>query len=175
MGLDLTGYRQVAATLTTVDWEDAEAIAADRGWVNEWGEADTAYINPHYPGYAEVDGGPLLIIGPCSDKVRAHAGSYGGYNRRRNQISVALLGVEAEAVWADADKFDHPIVSLVNFSDCEGVIGPKRCAAIAGVFADPRAMEKFFAAVGDDRDRGWWDDMRRVFEAGADGGLVSFH
>jgi len=175
MGLDLTGYRQVTATLTTVDWDDAEAIAADRGWVNEYGEARTAYVNPHFPGSAEVEGGPALIIGPHAGVECCRAGSYGGYNQRRAVLSRTLLGAPPEDVWADPSKFDHPIVHLVNFSDSEGVIGPKRCAAIAGVFADPEAMEKFIAAAGDPYAKGWWDDMRRVFEAGADDGLVSFH
>jgi len=59
------------------------------------------------------------------DTVQHHfrAGSYSGYNRFRNILSKALLGVEASAVWEDAASFEgRPGYEMIDFSDCEGII-----------------------------------------------------
>lgn len=63
-----------------------------------------------------------------------------------------------------------PFSELINFSDCEGVIGPKTAAKLARDFA---AFEAQAEAWGDD----FYDqylNWEEVFLMAADGGAVAF-
>ena len=72
----------------------------------------------------------------CEDSFAFQAGSYMYYSKWRNQLAeMAGLG-SAEAVRTNPEKEGLPFVELINFSDCEGVIGPKVAAKLAKDFAD---------------------------------------
>jgi hypothetical protein len=63
--------------------------------------------------------------GPSSNDIDFRAGSYSSYNSFRNHLSCALLGVTVSEAWENEETYsDHLIWDLLNFSDCEGVIGP---------------------------------------------------
>ena len=61
---------------------------------------------------------------------------------------------------------------MINFSDCEGVIGPKTSAKLAKDFAE-------FQAQADAHPDDWFRDLyttwRRAFELASDDGAVGFH
>lgn len=82
----------------------------------------------------------------------------------------ALAGHDnAEAVWngkANGEAF----VELINFSDCEGVIGAevaKKLAADFAAYQDKAGDKGDFARV--------YASWRKAFELAADGGAVCFH
>lgn len=102
------------------------------------------------------------------------AGSYSGYNRVRADICRLAFGVDPDAVWADADRFrDEPIYPLINFSDCEGAIGPETSKRLAD------ALDALAPRFGEMRDE--WSEtraemFRRAFRQAAESdGFVLFH
>jgi len=114
--------------------------------------------------------------------VGLHAGSYGGYNRWREQLA-ELAGYPA----GDYEQYGRtyqshcvpcwngeagPFSELINFSDCEGVIGASVSAKLAKDFADfqPKAD-----AHEDDRFRMKYAEWRQAFEMASDSGAVDFH
>lgn len=59
--------------------------------------------------------------------------SYSGWGIFRNALAQAFMSTSAGAVWKDTTgKYvNHPMNALINYSDCEGVMGPVACAEIA--------------------------------------------
>ena len=112
------------------------------------------------------------------------AGSYSGYNQWRNELA-KLAGFPAKPVdrystgdiqqrhdqgaW-DADA--GPFWELINFSDCEGVIGAEVAAKLAKDFADHQ--EKADAHAGKYFQQSY-NDWRKAFEMAANDGAVDFH
>lgn len=100
------------------------------------------------------------------------AGSYGGYNEWRNSLAL-LAGYArgAESAWAGEVG---PFYELINFSDCEGTIGPVTSAKLA------REFEQFTEAAKKKWGPKSWEfevflEWRRAFELAAGDGAVCFH
>lgn len=119
-------------------------------------------------------------------ELNFRAGSYSGYNAWREQLA-ELAGYPAQpANFGDAVRGrppkEHsagawsatsgPFWELINFSDCEGVIGPRTSAKLAKDFADHQAK-------ADAHPDEWFRDLyamwRRAFELASDAGAVDFH
>jgi hypothetical protein len=94
------------------------------------------------------------------------------------------LGKTPEPVWAD-EEAKGPFTELINFSGCEGYIGPVVAAKLAKDFADYQQRAEEYAANQGEPDHGsedwsgdeWlevYNDWRRAFEMAADGGAVIF-
>lgn len=99
------------------------------------------------------------------------AGSYSGYSRWREQLA-RLAGYEAADAFAGNVQRHESFVDLVNFSDCEGVIGPVTSGRLAHDFASHQGdadnhSDPFF--------RDLYAKWRRAFETAAKGGAVDFH
>ena len=94
--------------------------------------------------------------------------------RREVEPSRAFVGVVPKELWTlspdDEAARATPFYELINFSDCEGFIGPKTSAKLAKDFA--AWQEK----AG---ERGWFSEKyaqwRAAFELAANGGVVQFH
>lgn len=170
MGLDITAYSKVRLTDIPADSEAARE-----------GKHFTAYPNRNFPGRADdIEGGKVYAY----DKAHAfRAGSYGGYNAWREELanlagyplgSYDSFGVSrpsrAAALW-NGEVTEGPFYEMINFSDCEGVIGAAVAAKLAKDFADFDEKAKGLGEVFYDRYKQW----RMGFELAADGGCVSFH
>lgn len=154
MGLDITYH--------------AHMQPADAGASGDDYDHFHAYVNPAFPEVADGIVDEQLYRGIESGGFRA--GSYGGYNVWRDQLAV-LAGYEsAKAVWANPEP--GPFVELINFSDCEGIIGPRTSAKLAADFA---AFQKKADAHEDDWFRSRYAEWRKAFETAADSGCVEFH
>lgn len=108
-------------------------------------------------------------------KQRFRAGSYSWYNQFRRALCEAALGTTDEVVWASRGSSafaGQPFVEMIDFSDCEGMIGPKTCAKLAADFETGRATvrAKLLAEFQDLYDR-----FAAAFTLAADGGFVMFH
>lgn len=120
------------------------------------------------------------------------AGSYSGYNWWRAELG-ALVGTRPEEVW-EAAKVAHretgasleavperyrdlPFVELLDFTDCDGYVGPRTSAALAADFAE--WAERAEARAGTIANGDYWietyREFRRAFEVAARGGAVRFH
>lgn len=162
MGLDITAVSQAVKTdLTDGQYEDLDDY---RSHARVW-------IEPCFAERAnDLTDGIYRIEGQRQD---FRAGSYGGYNQWRDTLSRVMLDVPAETVWEHrADYQEAPFYPLIDFSDCEGVIGPQTCALLAYDFA--RFADKA-ATVPDDYWRQKYALWQQAFTLAADHGFVKFH
>lgn len=109
------------------------------------------------------------------------AGSYGNYNEWREWLCRTFLGVEPRAIWDAPEKFaGQPFVELINFSDCEGAIGPVTAAKLLKDFTENKERAKRAAdALRQPYEREWFFkkylDWKRAFELAKNDGFVIFH
>lgn len=168
MGLDITAYTKLTKLDGVLDADGQPIMPYARLWVNN-----------NFPGR---DGGidPDAVYG-YDDAHEFKAGGYIGYAAWRDKLAKLAgypqhefqNGEISHAASAWVGKCDGmPFVELVNFSDCEGVIGTGVSAKLARDFAefDDRAK-----ATGDERFYGLYCKWRKAFEMAADGGAVCFH
>lgn len=103
------------------------------------------------------------------------AGSYSGYNFWRNQLSIMAGYPGVNYVW---DRFDttkemKPFYELINFSDCEGIIGSEISKKLYQDFVD-----------FDEKAKNWekhhlnfyniYTKFREAFKVALDQGAVCF-
>ena len=104
------------------------------------------------------------------------AGAYSSYNRWRAELCEFALGVVPETVWDNRKAYEgRPFYELINFSDCEGTLGPKVCAKLAKEFQDFDAKAKEKYSDPDDGFYYLYQEWKRAFEMAANGGAVRFH
>jgi len=97
------------------------------------------------------------IKGPKSKDIDFRAGSYSSYNSFRNHLSCAMLGVTVSSAWENEEKYsDHLIWNLLNFSDCEGAIGPAVSNLIHKGLVDNQ--DKFSSYLRDSNEIGKMDE-----------------
>lgn len=174
MGLDITAYTQLSPAPSAEVDSDGNPV--------DYNTHVRLRENADFPGRMAglTDGG----IYTYADSMSFRAGSYGGYNGWRDALAKLAgypeeeydrFGGEVKAK-SHAAACGHgavgPFSELINFSDCEGVIGPEVSKKLARDFAewDERAKaadDGFFY----DRYRHW----RKAFEMAANGGAVDFH
>lgn len=173
IGLDITVYSKVNPTThRTPLKEDGTPVT--------WCQRDNHHQIWSVPGFAVQLGS--LEAGRCytySDEFFGfRAGSYSGYNEWRDDLAHTMHNVSAREIWDNLDHFKgKPFIELINFSDCEGYIGPEVAAKLYGDFAAYRpTYEKAHDRVG---DHVWlmqkYDDWQRAFEMAGGGGMVVFH
>ena len=120
------------------------------------------------------------------------AGSYSGYSNWRRTLA-KMIGWEIEDLWqhvgtlvqrnenlndvlneSDELKVDIPFVELLNFSDCEGFIGPKTSAKLHADFLEWDEKAK----VSDPFKGGYfyetYQEWTEAFKVASDGGCVIF-
>ncbi len=179
MGLDISAFEK--ATLV----EDVHAIEDSEGHycgdpVDYGGKGHTrAYLGDE--SFSRSFRG--LVADHCyateGETFGFRAGSYSGYNQFREELCKAALGVAPQEVWAEPNEYvDRPFFELINFSDCEGSIGPEACADLALDFQEGRDTIREALCnrgVYDDWFAEKYDDWQQAFELAAGGGLVQFH
>lgn len=117
----------------------------------------------------------------CSERV----GSYSTYNRWRNDLAMAIHGVSAETIWQDPHSFEgKAFVELIDFSDCEGVIGAEVAEKLYQDFVEHEKKFKVWTmtqwlqvADSASEDDLWWDEiyedfMKALDVARKDGALI---
>lgn len=179
MGLDITAYRKVRFVREARGDDDdddlnrlgpnsdfpAQADGLPDGFYECSGSRRAAIA-------AVYEGGP-----PDPDRLKFRAGSYSGYSEWRSRLA-KMAGYSADhgGPWEVPEA--GPFVELVNFSDCEGTIGPRTSAKLAKDFADWQERAKAFAeSQGVDGE--WFMSLyakwRQAFEMAAGEGAVDFH
>lgn len=154
----------------------------------DWWEQDGHEDGDHRVAFAyagmeqSLDG---LMAGQCyevQDRIEALARSYTGYGIIREHICHAVLGIEPETVWHNAEEYrDKPMYEFINFADNEGCIGPAACARLAADFEQNREKFVLYAesVSSDDTDDysaeelvESYDRLAEGFRHAADTGLV---
>ena len=167
MGLDIVAYKNV------------EYISIDDNDVDEYGDPRDInvfrlyqslieYTEENWPGRTEGITGEYFTYENGYDFC---VGSYGGYNSWRNNLARLAGYGSADDVW-DRKFKEGPFLELINFSDCEGYIGPVVSAKLYQDFKDNYEKAKL---VNDD---GWflrkYEDWMKAFEYASQNGLVLF-
>lgn len=157
MGLDISVYTNL------------EFVTSDRERDPEH-EMIHIYVNQDFPHHADnlKEG---IYNGECSMGFRA--GSYSGYGDFREELA-RLVGVTCKDVWNGGDGADDtPFFHLINFSDCEGVIGPDTSKKLAKEFHEhyENAKEKMGRY-----DLESYQNWMKAFDlASENNGAVCFH
>lgn len=96
------------------------------------------------------------------------AGSYSSYNDFRNVLSQVFLGHDDQYAWTHRAQFRRkPFYELINFSDCEGWLGPKACKKLCKDFADgEEAFVKAFQSGNIKDFFPWMLDYYQKFKTG---------
>lgn len=122
-----------------------------------------------------LDAGMCYTPTVGSEQVRFSAGSYHGYNHWRATLSQTVNGLQPESVWHQADALAHlPFFELINFSDCEGTIGPEAAADLVQDFDDYSEIVREAQGEEDPFARfvAQYDRWREAFLVASDGGMV---
>jgi len=181
VGLDVTAVSQAAPFYLGLPDSEAEQGPPELDlheyiaiFTDDAGERMDGYA----PGYYRVRG----------KRVSFRAGSYSGYNWWRRHLCRMALGAEPETVWRDTERYQgQPFVELIDFSDCEGCIGPLTSKKLAGDFAAHASRAEAYArkhgpgrttASGPEVVDPWWLEAYRkwqeAFALAADQGFVLF-
>ena len=163
MGLDILAFEKVTLTEEhPTEDEDGEYC----------GDRDNHYY---------ITGGRLggLQAQRCYDtsgqEMHFRAGSYSGYSEWRNALSEVAVGVPADRAWNEPQKYSIcPFYELIDFSDCEGVIGPSVAHKLARDFRIQRETVRPRL-----EDKGEWyaeqyDLWQNAFALAAGEGMVYF-
>lgn len=177
MGLDITCYSGLAFALPDQGVDALGDPLYDDGFFS-------LYLNRDFPGHH--DGLPVqrlnqkrIVCSGYDQRDGFRAGSYGGYGQWREQLA-ALAGYAKSTFdgespshfYGACEAFFGPFHELINFSDCEGTIGPVISAKLALDFA---AFQARADAHPDERFRLLYQQWRRAFDMAAIGGAVQFH
>ena len=123
MGLDIRAYSNLRFS------EDQNED--DHNLIKVWHDHN-------FPDHCELEKG----YWEETPQTRIHsfgAGSYSSHNRFRNILAQCTLGVKADTVWEAYDIYmNQPFFNFINFSDCEGMIGPSYSEALFEDFRDNR-------------------------------------
>lgn len=114
MGLDIVVYEKV-----------------NRSEVQDYGE-DKIFIDNNFHHNPDIKEGWYEISGN-SDSFRA--GPYSYYNQFRDALCYAIHGVSAQEFWMNSNSYlGSEFYELIDFSDCEGVLGPRACQKLSNDF-----------------------------------------
>jgi hypothetical protein len=172
MGLDISAYSKLVEAPDAERDEDGEIVDYDN--IREF------YDNPDFPGRIEgIKPKTAYRIG--DDGTGFRAGSYGGYNNWRNELA-QMAGYELTEYQSHHGKSEGydagawaagsgPFFEHIQFSDCDGTIGPVVSAKLAKDYAD-------HAAKAEQVGGRFWDlyqEWQQAFTLAADNGAVVFH
>jgi hypothetical protein len=138
------------------------------------------YINPDFPGREEgVESGAVYEY---EGSWSFRAGSYSGHGQFRMSLC-RMMGYGkflrfVRSPEREVEGPKRPFEELINFSDCEGTLGPVVAARLAKDFADHEERAKEFAG-GLHHDAYFLEryaDWKKAFEDVVEhGGYVEFH
>ena len=162
MGLDITAYSQLKDTGRPIDWDVDE---------------EKAYIPHNHPDFATrcVEFTPRNAF-EYEDALHACIGAYSYYGAWREKLA-KLAGYQpdmwrsrpySEGAWAATEG---PFWELIDFTDCDGVLGTAVCQKLAKDFA---AYEEHARCLGDEGFLYTYLEFKAAVELASDGGAVVF-
>ena len=172
MGLDITAYEHF-------EMMDIDTSQMDDDQIDDLYDEYTHV----YPSFLDqADGIPEGWAKTWGEQRSFRAGSYFGYNHWRRTLCEMAHGIDPDVLWEnEADWKGKAFFEQINFSDAEGVIGPKTCAKLAQDYRNNREKAMAWAA-SQEVDPRWndyfgslYDTWMEAFELAANTGFVKFH
>ncbi|PSE43969.1 hypothetical protein C7G91_04810 [Acinetobacter nosocomialis] len=176
MGLSCTAYKKLSQFEGTYDDQSDSVLNEKTGLLVKDSDYFLPSLNSHFPNHAKelIDGGFYTF----EEDYWFRAGSYSGYNNFREQLA-KLAGYPA--LEGEGNRHYHsngawkatsgPFWELINFSDCEGVIGT---AYSKKLLADFKQFDEKAKELGEYFYESYSDWMT-AFEFASDDGAVDFH
>lgn len=157
MGLDITAYSKLSLVeavslkkMQETNWEHPLRYKDNRPYLFEnW---EPARLPPLVEGFYRCDG----------ETHGFRAGSYSGYSAWCNVLATVAPPDDPAA-----------FLELVEFSDCEGAMGPAVARKLHDDFT--RHLDRAATVMTDTWDLERYMHWMRAFELAADGGAVHFH
>lgn len=167
MALDISAYRKLIPVRNAELDEDGNPV--------NWYEhvlidaRVIEYTEAHWPGRASDIAPGIYRFDDCFD---FRAGTYSAYSCFRDWLAkIGGWGNNAEDCQTSA-KATGPFWELINFSDCEGLIGPHAAAKLARDFVQFEFVAHRDCLNGLYAHYRQW---RKAFLMASDGGVVDFH
>jgi hypothetical protein len=108
-----------------------------------------------------------------SEEYDFSVGSYSSYGTFRRELSETFLNSPPEKVWSNPKSYEgQPFYELIDFSDCEGVLGTEVCAKLHKDFVEGR--EKFVEEVQSDWSVERYDSWTKALEIAKEDGVIIF-
>ncbi len=168
MGLNVSAAKQLQLLGYAVNWDAAY----------EQFDEDVIHINVNADFPDQQAGLPLqadqIAVFAYAERRHFFSASYFGYNLWRQQLSQTMCQREPEAIWNqrnDPAVRALPFYELIDFTDCDGEIGPIVARKLAADFA---AHQTQADEVADDWFRQSYANFRAACEFAADNGVVRF-
>lgn len=161
MGLDITVYRNLTPAPNAEVDEDGFPVEWGSHFMIRQGLLDMQERG--FPGRAQLVAG----IYRADETDGFWAGSYGGYNLWRSWLAGVAGFLSADHFWHSATPA-APFYELINFSDCEGILGAEACANLAADFASHKPD-------GDTWQLALYEKWKAACEMAAQGGAIEFH
>ncbi len=173
MGLDISAYKGLVLANEGEGFDETGEDIED-GFA-------CFYVNEDFPGREGTIKNRRAY--KYDDCFGFRAGSYGGYNHWREELAriagwplrtyTRQYAGETESYAASAwVASEGPFWELINFSDCEGVIGAEASKKLAADFAE-------YQSKADKHTDEYWKERyakwRKAFEMASENGCVSFH
>lgn len=166
MGLDITAYERVVWNRACTPDEDVDY---------DYDTQTHIYFSPHFEDRAlPLKEGIYDIEG---ESMGFRAGSYSGYNWWRSKLA-ELVGTTDQDIWGGKEPVAFG--ELINFSDCEGTIGPEVSRKLAKDFEDWSDRAEAFAKDAlKSFDGEYWlqryNEWKNAFKLASGEGAVQFH
>lgn len=169
MGLDITAHRQVQKV-------DKSTIALDEdGYPEDYDNYSIFYVVEHYADRApEIESDAVYT---STETYGFRAGSYSGYNTWRNELAKMagypeIKGRYDEGAW---EEESGPFLDLINYSDCEGVIGTGVCKNLLADFLAFDAQAQTHNSPNGEYFYEVYKEFTQGLTLAADNGLLHFH
>lgn len=181
MGLYIYAYTR----LTPVDLPEGWSVTsygdvhdADDDYIDDHHTFDTEMTEAEWPGRTEGIVHGQVYYAPQDSGMWFQVGAYSAYGDWRNKLANVIGYEVADDVWenyGEEEGKDLPFYELINFSDCDGLIGPVVSAKLADDF------ETFDELAFACSESGAWEDWyelykkwKTAFKVAADRGAVVF-
>jgi hypothetical protein len=201
MGLDISYYSNVKH----IPWQDVPQDvkpfnAAYDKWEEEYPEHYLYYINKkgsYFPKHLEGLEEGWYLVPRNFGRNSFRAGSYSSYNQWRDDLALAAVYEGgAQDVWSMYDESivgepeSPPFLELINFSDSDGIIGPKVSEKLYNDFVkyEPKIKKKidFWELKFDPNKQDYslaegeyfinkYNEWKEAFRVASQNGFVSFH
>ena len=172
MGLDITAHDNIGKYLSDKWTDGLEGLIEEGGAIYLYNMGDQY---SEFAGRADAIKTGVHSVFEGTNVIKFCAGSYSGYGAWRNELA-QLAGYPA---FGDHNPYSRgawgasggPFWELINFSDCEGVIGPQTSEKLHNDFLT------YLPSI--DGKNAYFQDkylsFMEAFELAAKGGFVKFH
>jgi hypothetical protein len=163
MGLDIVALEKVRLISNNFEAEESEIEYEGEN------EIFRVKVNSSFKSHDHLESGIYAYEGKMLD---FSAGSYGTYNGFRAELCFMAHGVLPAVVWKNPEMYEKgDFYEIINFSDCEGVIGPFVASKLLYDFKKHRDT---YHLENNTWDAERYDDWIKALELASNDGMLIF-